>query len=170
VTFILVRSGHPSAPWTGQIIVTEEEPTGKNSVLSRRHCCLCDLAFFAHKNILLSMKLLKEHPEKADWWGVGWRGLRLEPRAMDRPRTYFTLWAVLPGPKGSRFILYDILRSSCYTMNCAHVRVQSDKPHVCAHHHDMPGTSTLSCSFMVPPPSHHSPASWHHSLNWPHFA
>lgn len=24
-------SGHPSAPWTGQIIVTEEEPAGKHS-------------------------------------------------------------------------------------------------------------------------------------------
>lgn len=28
LTFVL---GHPSAPWTGQIIVTEEEPAGKHS-------------------------------------------------------------------------------------------------------------------------------------------
>lgn len=31
-------SGRPSAPWTGQIIVTEEEPTGKSYIFPR-YCC-----------------------------------------------------------------------------------------------------------------------------------
>lgn len=31
VIFLTSVSGHPSAPWTGQIIVTEEEPAGNRS-------------------------------------------------------------------------------------------------------------------------------------------
>lgn len=53
--------GRPSAPWTGQIIVTEEEPTGKNSGRSRgRDWCFGVQFSFACKYIWLFVKLWKE--------------------------------------------------------------------------------------------------------------
>lgn len=53
--------GRPSAPWTGQIIVTEEEPTGKNSGHSRgRDWCFGVQFSFAYKYIWLFVKLWKE--------------------------------------------------------------------------------------------------------------
>lgn len=54
--------GRPSAPWTGQIIVTEEEPTGKNSTSPDATACvlLCNLALLVKKTyVLLFVKLWK---------------------------------------------------------------------------------------------------------------
>lgn len=65
--YIYLCSGRPSAPWTGQIFVTEEEPGGKSDVFLRYYyqCFVRRVAFVIDGVVHIRM-FWEEHSELAE--------------------------------------------------------------------------------------------------------